>query len=500
MDFYFVIFSTIFALLISYLRYKYQYWKLLGVPQLKMNYFLGNLFRIKTIHKTELLHEVYKEFCGKAKLVGTYVFTKPIAIALDLDFVKSVLIKDFNKFTDRLEKRKSSESIINRHLFRLDGERWRPLRAKLTPTFTSAKMKFMFPTLLTVAQQLEEAFSKQLAKTSSGDVELHDLMGRYTTDVIGHCAFGVECNSLKDPNVVFRRMGRRIFYPKYFSIRLRTFMTSYPTLFKYLKFFNIKEHSKDVEDFVVQLVRDTLRLREEQNIQRNDFIDLLIELKNSKETKGMPQMGIEEMAAQVYIFFAAGYETSSSNLSYGLYELAKNPHVQEKLRAEIKSVLEKHNGELTYEAMMEMTYLDQVITETLRMYPALGALNRVSIDDYKIPDTDITLEKGTRIYIPVKEIHYDPAIYDNPKEFRPERFHPDEMQKRHPQAFLGFGDGPRNCIGLRFGRMQVRVGFITLLKSYRFSLSEKTPTELEISKYSIVLVPHSKIWLKAEKL
>ncbi|XP_014100065.1 probable cytochrome P450 6a13 [Bactrocera oleae] len=500
MDFYFIIFSTIFALLISYLRYKYQYWELLGVPQLKMNYFFGNLFRIKTMHKTEILHEVYKEFRGKAKLVGTYVFTKPIAIALDLDLVKSILIKDFNKFTDRLEQRKSTTSYITQHLFRVDGEKWRPLRTKLTPTFTSAKMKFMFPTLVNVAHQMEEAINAHLTKTPSGDIDTHDWMGRFTTDVIGHCAFGVECNSLKDPNVVFRRMGHRIFYPKYFSVRLRTFMLIYPAIFKYLKFFNIKEHSKDVEDFTLQLVRDTLRLREEQNVQRNDFIDLLIELKNSKDMKGVPKMGVEEMAAQVHIFFAAGYETSSSNLSYGLYELAKNPHIQDKLRAEIISVLKKHNGELTYEAMMEMTYLDQLITETLRMYPALGGLTRVSVDDYKVPDTDITLKKGTRVYIPAKEIHYDPDIYDNPKEFRPERFHPDEVQKRHPQAFLGFGDGPRNCIGLRFGRMQVRVGFITLLKSYRFSLSEKTPKELEISKYSIVLVPHSKIWLKAEKL
>ncbi|XP_054083441.1 probable cytochrome P450 6a14 [Zeugodacus cucurbitae] len=500
MDFYFIIFSTILTLLLSYLRYKYQYWELLGVPQLKMNYLFGNLFRIRTIHKTEIMREVYKEFRGKAKLAGTYIFTKPIAIVLDLDLVKSILIKDFNKFTDRFEQVRSTGSFLNEHLFRLHGEKWRPLRTKLTPTFTSSKMKFMFPTVVTVARQLDETFGGHLAKTPSGDIELHDLMGRFTTDVIGHCAFGVECNSLKDPNVVFRDIGRRIFYPRYLSIRLRTLMITYPALFKYLKFLNIKESPKGVEEFILQLVRDTVRMREEQNIQRNDFINMLIELKNSKDMKGVPPMGIEEMAAQVFVFFAAGFETSSSNMSYGLFELAKNPQVQEKLRAEIVSVLEKHNGELTYEAMMEMTYLDQVITETLRKYPALAALTRVSIDDYKIPDTDITLEKGTRIYIPAKEIHYDPEIYEDPKEFRPERFNPEEVQKRHPQAFLGFGDGPRNCIGLRFGRMQVRVGLITLLKSYRFSLSEKTPTELEISKYSIVLVPQSKVWLKAERL
>ncbi|XP_054083610.1 cytochrome P450 6a22-like [Zeugodacus cucurbitae] len=499
MDIILVLCSTLIVLLISYLRYKYQYWQQLGVPQLKMNFIFGNLFRIKTIHKAELFHEVCREFRGNANLVGTYIFTQPIAVVLDLDLIKSILIKDFNKFTDRFVKRKI-DSVFTHNLFRVHGDQWRPLRTKLTPTFTSAKMKFMFPTVVIVANQLDAAFGSQLSNTPSGDVELHDLMGRFTTDVIGHCAFGVECNSLKNPNVAFRRIGHRIFYPRYLSIRLRTFMVTYPAMFKFLKFFNVKQTPKDIEDFIVQLVRDTVRLREEQNIQRNDFLNMLIELKNSKDLKGLPAMGIEEMAAQVFVFFAAGFETSSSNMTYGLFELAKNPQIQEKLRSEIFSVLEKHNGELSYEAMMEMQYLDQVITETLRKYPALAALTRVSVDDYKIPGTNITLEKGTRIHIPAKEIHYDPEIYEDPKEFRPERFNPEEVQKRHPQAFLGFGDGPRNCIGLRFGRMQVRVGLITLLKSYRFSLSEKTPTELEISKYSIVLVPQAKVWMKAKRL
>ncbi|XP_019845060.2 probable cytochrome P450 6a13 [Bactrocera dorsalis] len=498
----FVIFSTLCLLLISFLRHKFQYWEQRGVPQVKTNYF-GNFFLIKSMHKMELLREYYRTYRGTSKLLGTYVFTKPILIVFDLDLAKTMLIKDFNKLMDRFQRRENNThkfDILNETLFRVGGDRWGPLRKKLTPIFTTAKMKFMFPTLLTVAHQLEEAFSTHLAKTPRGDVELYDWMARFTTDVIAHCAFGVECNSLKDPTEIFRRMGHRIFHPKFISIRLRTFMLTYPTIFKLLKFFNIKEHSKDVEDFVVQIVRETLRLREEQNIQRNDLIDLLIELKNSQDKEGVPQMGVEEMAAQIFVFFTGGFETSSTALSCGLYEMAKTPHVQEKARAEIKSVLEKHNGELTYEALMEMTYLDQIITETVRKYPPLSAITRISTDEYKLPGTNITLEKGTHIYIPMKEIHYDPDIYENPQEFRPERFHPDEEQKRHPQAFLGFGFGPRNCIGLRFARMQVRVGFVTLLKLYRFSVSEKTPAHIESAKLNSVVVPGSKIWLKAEKL
>lgn len=498
----FVILSTLCLLLVTLLRNKFQYWKKLGVPQATTNY-LGNFRLIKSMHKTELLREYYEKFSGKAKLIGTYVFTKPIIIVLDLDLAKTILIKDFNKFTDRFQRREPDKrrfDILNETLFRVAGDRWRPLRKKLSSTFTSLKMKFMFPTVLNVAQQMDEALKAHFANTPSGDIDTHDWMGRFTTDVIANCAFGVKCNSLMDPNNIFRHIGHRIFYPKYVSLKLRTLMISYPVIFKYLKFFHFNEYVDGLEEFVLQLVRETLHTREEQNVQRNDFIDLLIKMKNSQDKAGMPPMGIEEMASQVFVFFAAGFETSSSNLTYGLFELAKTPHVQEKLRAEIKSVLEKHNDELTYESMFEMTYLDQVIMETLRKTPAFAAITRVSIEDFKVPDSNITLEKGTHIYIPAVAIHYDPDIYDNPEEFRPERFHPDEVQKRHPQAFLGFGDGPRNCIGLRFAFMQVRIGLITLLKSYRFSVSEKTPAQMEISKTCSVRVPGRKIWLKVEKL
>lgn len=138
--------------------------------------------------------------------------------------------------------------------------------------------------------------------------------------------------------------------------------------------------------------------------------------------------------------------------------------------------------------------------ETLRKYPPLQILQRVSDKDYKVPGTGILLDRGTDVFIPVRAIHYDPEIYENPIEFRPERFNPPEEIKRHSQSFLGFGDGPRNCIGLRFGRMQAKVGLIKLLSNYKFSHSSETSTEIEFSDYNIGIAPLKGINLKVEKL
>jgi len=114
----------------------------------------------------------------------------------------------------------------------------------------------------------------------------------------------------------------------------------------------------DITEFFIRVVRETVDLREREDIRRNDFMDILLDLKKQENGKVLT---VEQLAAQVFVFFVAGFETSSSNMSYALFELAKNPAVQEKLRLEISEVIAKH-GELTYEAMLDMPYLDQTIT------------------------------------------------------------------------------------------------------------------------------------------
>lgn len=121
--------------------------------------------------------------------------------------------------------------------------------------------------------------------------------------------------------------------------------------------------------------------------------------------------------------------------------------------------------------------------------------------NYKVPGTDFVIDKGVSVVVPVYAIHNDPEYYPNPEKFDPDRFLPEESKKRHPSAFLPFGDGPRNCIALRFGLMQARVGLITLLNSFEFTTCQKTPAPpMEFGLNPIVLSSKKDIYLKIKAI
>lgn len=156
--------------------------------------------------------------------------------------------------------------------------------------------------------------------------------------------------------------------------------------------------------------------------------------------------------AQCFVFFLAGFETSSTLLTFIAYELLANPDIQQKLYEEIARVNEELNGErVTYEAIQKMSYLDQVVCETLRMRPGAVLLDRTCVKDY-IYDygngLNFTIEKGSHILYNVYGVHHDPKFFSNPMKFDPSRFSDENKKLIAPGTYTPFGIGPRNCIGM----------------------------------------------------
>ncbi|XP_017154532.1 cytochrome P450 6a22 [Drosophila miranda] len=488
MGFVLILLTSLLSGVLGYLRCKYNYWQINGVKQLRAHFLFGHFFKMKSVRLTELLQETYDAFKGSALVAGTYVYLRPTAVILDLDLAKTILIKDFDKFVDR---RNFHKEPLTDNLFNAQGEEWCTLRKKLTPMFSSGNLKCIFGTITEVARNLEESF-QELVGTQGGVLDVHDLLDRFSMDASATCAFGIHCNSLKDPQVEFRVHGRKIFHHSDDGIRWRIFKFLYWSVLAKLKL-PVRFYDKIIVDFFTRIAREKLELRKLDNIKRNDFLELLMASKDDND------LTLEQLTPHAFDFFVSGYETSSSTMTCALFELAKHPSVQQKLRNEITGILHKHASNLTYEAMQEMRYLDQTITETLRKYPALASLTRIATEDYTVPtasgDIPLVLDKGTIVHIPVRAIHYDSEIYPEPTIFRPERFETSTCLQRHSMAFLGFGDGPRHCIGQQFGRMQIKIGLIALLTKYQFSSVPGFPDELPISKGNVILRPRQGVFL-----
>ncbi|XP_029053438.1 probable cytochrome P450 6a14 [Osmia bicornis bicornis] len=497
---YFEILLSIAVILIAFYYYavsNFDFWKKRGVVGPTPIPFFGNtkdlIFAKTTIrHYIETTYVQYKN----EPMIGFYLMSKPSLILNDPELIKDVLIRDFSQFADRGNPVYEKTEPLSPHLFSLEPERWRPLRTRLSPIFTSGKLKEMFYLIIECSQHLEKYLAKEVEKGEP--LECRELAARFTTDVIGSCAFGIEMNALADEKSEFRQKGRELFdvssFENIFRNKMRQF---FPKLYALLG--NIIPDRR-FAPFFTKVITDTMKYRQENDIVRPDFINMLMELKAHPEKLNNIELTDSLLTAQAFVFFVAGFETSSATISNALYELAVNQEIQNKLREEIIEYCSKDKGELEYETVKEMEYLDKVFKETLRMYPPLTVLFRNVSSNYTFDGTKVSIPKGTKIWIPVFALHRNSDIYPNPDSFDPERFNEDAVAARHPMHYLPFGDGPRNCIGARFAIYQTKIGLITILRNYKVDVCEKTSIPYEFHPAAFLLTPKEGIYLKFTKV
>jgi cytochrome P450 family 9 len=130
-------------------------------------------------------------------------------------------------------------------------------------------------------------------------------------------------------------------------------------------------------------------------------------------------------------------------MAFMAYELIANPDAQKKLQAEIDEVNDQLEGKMVnYDVIQNMKYMDQVVCETLRKWPAAPLIDRLCVKDYEIEydDKKFTIENGKNFYIPIYAIHHDERYFKNPEKFDPERFSDENKANIDPDTYLPFGE------------------------------------------------------------
>ncbi|XP_011862715.1 PREDICTED: cytochrome P450 6B2-like [Vollenhovia emeryi] len=481
-----------------YFTKNFDFWKSRGIRGPAPIPGFGNFKDVmfNNISSGDYLTELYNTYKDEP-MIGIFTRTTPLLIVKDPDLIKDILIKDFTVFSHRGLPLSKKAEPLSQHLFTLEPKRWRPFRINLSPVFTSGKLKDMFSLISDCADHLVQYMENIASKNEP--VECRELTAKYTTDVIGSCAFGIEMNALSDEDSEFRKMGRKVFSPTWTNLLRIRARQMFPWLYEMLAYAHIIPQT-EVTKFFTRVIVETMDYRETNKITRNDFIDMLRELKKHPEKLGDIELTDTLLTAQAFVFFLAGFETSSTTISNAMYELALNQKMQDKLREEIDELYAKCGQDLTYDNIKKMDYLDKIFRETLRKYPPVTFLMRQAMSNYTFNGTKVSIPKGQRVWIPIYAIQRDPDFYPKPDIFDPERFNEEAVQSRHPMVYQPFGDGPRNCIGSRFAVHQTKLGLIKMLRNYRIEPCEKTPIPYVNDPRSFLLAPKGGLHLKIVKL
>ncbi|XP_068063231.1 cytochrome P450 3A9-like [Anomalospiza imberbis] len=479
------------ALLLVYGIWPFGLFKKLGIPGPTPLPFIGTCLEYRKGFM-EFDTECFKKY---GKIWGIYDGRQPTLAVTDPQIIKSVLVKDcYTTFTNR--RRTDLAGVLTNAVSLAEDDQWKRLRTVLSPTFTSGKLKEMFPIMKHYGEALVKNVQKQVKENSS--ISVKDIFGSYSMDVVTSTSFGVNIDSMNNPKDPFvREMKKLVKFDFFNPVFILSF--AFPFLIPVMVKMNINIFPSDAVDFFMRSLAKIKQDREkEAHKGRVDFLQLMIESQrsasqgNNEANHSYKALTDTEVLAQAFIFIFAGYEPTSNTLGFLAYELAMHPDVQENVLQEIDTVL-PNKAPLTYEAITKLEYLDMTVNETLRIYPLGGRIERTCKKDVEI--NGVNIPKGVVVTIPPYVLHRDPEYWPNPDEFRPERFSKENKESIDPYTYLPFGAGPRNCIGMRFALLILKVAIVSLLQHFTFQTCKETQMPIKLSSVGL-LTPEKPIILK----
>ncbi|XP_046545796.1 cytochrome P450 3A29-like, partial [Haliotis rubra] len=411
------------VLIYIYGRWNYNYFKKQGVPGPEPTCCIGNNTGANFGHD---LYAWSKRYGG---VFGIFFGRSPAYVISDLEILKEVMVKSFDNFRNRVVL--PAPYPMNCALVFLEDAAWKRVRSTITPTFTGVKLRRMCGAINDCARTLTTNFSKVLGKKDG--VTVKEYFGAFSMDVICQTAFGIKVDSQTDFNHPFVVRAKKLFRPSKLGIAFSVLSAAIPALEPVISKLGLGVFRKKDIAFFEKVTKEMMQQRRNDKTRQQegptDFLQMMMdasinEVKDNSNADGQTvkhsvrHLSTEEVVAQCILFFVAGYETTGTSLSFISYNLAMNPGVQEKAYNEIKEIL--GNEEPNYDNIGKLKYLDNVITETLRLYPPAYVFDRTVSETTQIKG--LTFSKGQSIFIPVMAIHRNPQLYEDPDSFKPERY------------------------------------------------------------------------------
>ncbi|GAB6023594.1 Cytochrome P450 4V2 [Chamberlinius hualienensis] len=479
----------------KYLKFKKLYSLINQIPGPKCHFLLGNLPNLLCSREDVFgeLNNIFKNYPSKPFVRLWFGWTPRIMIN-SAESAEALL--STGETIDKAGFYRFLHNWLGTGLLTSTGTKWHTRRKLLTSTFHFKILEEFFPIIQEQTNILLEILEDKL---SDGKItlDIYPYLARCALDVICETAMGRTVSAqrnLDSPYVhAVNEVGETFTARNYRPWLNSDFIYSLSSLGR-----KEKKALQLLHSFTDQVIQERKRQNKCKNSLPSDsksvekkrlaFLDLLLD----QSTK----LSDRDVREEVDTFMFEGHDTTSSGVSWSLYCIAKYPEVQQKVRSELKELLQDdYDRPFISQDLKKMKYLECVIKESMRLFPPVPYFARRLTKDtemcgYTIPsDVDIAFSTYT--------IHMDPKYYSEPEKFDPDRFRPENLLTRHPFAYIPFSAGPRNCIGQKFALMEEKTMVAQIVRNYWITLKEK---DENFKMYAeLILRPVNGLWLVLEK-
>lgn len=418
-------------------------------PSPKAKPFFGHALFFKK-DPLEFMWNAAKKYGG---VVLFKIFKKKVYLITDAEIAQYVLQKNHSNYI-KSPGYKPLRLLVGNGTFTSEGAFWLKQRRLYQPAFAKRKMEIY---ALAVRESTGNILDTWDRSAEAGiAVNASRAMTELTLEIIGRTLFssnlGAEAKNIFAPlEVALDYVNKRALQSPFV----------WPTNWPVRSNLRFKKAVQELDSIVYSVI-------EERGKTKTWPEDLLSEFLNAEDEETGKKMPLLQVRDECMTLFLAGHESSANVLSWLFIELAKNPKMEARLSREIHESI--GDSQPQYSDLGKLPYLNQILNETMRMYPPIWHLGRMNLKEDILGEYPI--EAGTHIRISPFTIQRNTDYWSNPNSFDPERFNTENTAKIIPGSYIPFGNGPRLCVGRNFAMMEMTLIVASVYQRFEVEILE----------------------------
>ena len=402
----------------------------------------------------ELFDWMGEQFQKFGNIYHASIYGADAYVITDPEYARHVLLRNWQNYTRGLHVKRIA-FLMGKGLIVSEGEFWKKQRRMMQPAFHQRAINALMDVMIGANFSLLDKWERA-AEVKRG-VNITDDVSRMVLEVVLRSLFGGDYEEISPHFKIVADVSERDL----------AFAQAFQSLGK--------------------IILGIIARRRHAGETSMDILGMLMQAKDRDTNQGMSD---RQVVNEVMTLIVAGHETTASTLNWTWYLVTQHPKTQERLAVEVDQNLAHDSPGL--EDLARCPYSEQVLEETMRLYPALWLMTRRALKDDEIGRYFVPA--GAEIYVSPYYIQRHPDLWENADQFDPERFAPGDREKRRRMMLLPFSVGPRSCIGEYFSRLEMQIHLIMVQKRLRLSFEQTKPLEVEAginlrSKNDFIMMP-----------